>query len=325
MEFENRTRYPAHFWRAAIADRLCAASVMLRVTFDLRGGIARPSDEQPWVTSRVPWTSPHGPIEGDDLFYRGGCDVFLFGSARPASGRPVTAMDVSIEVGAFRRSVRVTGDRVWLRQGDALVPSEPMPFVELPLGVARAFGGKTRWDELEIAHPDNPTGRGFHADEEAAEGGALPNLEETDQLVTHWSDRPEPAALGPCPLPFGPRLRHAVFDDRGTLVRLDPRFFNSAHPRMVVDHARPGTFVRLEGVCSDGPQIFEIPALPLFANIRSGNDVDEVPLEVDQLGIEVDESRIFVSYRYAFRYAFGNAKARACAVFERARASRAMS
>lgn len=319
MEFDNKTPYPAHFYRTAIRDDTFAASVLVRVTFDVGPRGIVPGDEQPWIPSRAPWKSPQGEMESDDVYYRGGCDVFLFGSARPPDGKAARELDVRVTVGDLSRSVRVFGDRVWAGEIGNLKPSEPAPFEAISLTLPFAFGGKALWDELEVPHPDNPAGRGFYLDEEEARGGPLPNIEEPGHLITQWTDRPEPVGLGICPMRFGPRLRRGTtFDATGSLSKLHPSLFNAAFPGMIAARIEPGMRVTVTGVRAGGPLELTVPTLELVARLRLGNDVHDELLEIDQLGLEVDEGRLFVSYRYAFRYVMTPGRSRSCTVTQRA-------
>ena len=315
MELDNKTPYPAHFYRTALAEDRFAASVLVRVTFDLADGALAPSEEQPWITSRAPWKSPQGEMESDALYYREGCDLFVFGSARAPRGEPVRELDVGVTVGDFSRTVRVFGDRVWEGASGQLTPSEPQLFEEMPLALSRSFGGVATWDELDVPFNDNPEGRGFYVEEDDARDHPLPNLEEVDQLVKTWTDRPEPAGLGICPRAFGPRLRRgATFGGDGAVQKIHAALFNAAFPRMIAPRVEPGMDVTISGVRADGPLRFTVPSLALVLRVRFGDDAHDEPLEIDQMGIEVDEARVFLSYRYAFRYVMTPGRERSCTV-----------
>lgn len=318
MDLDNKTPYPAHFYRTAISDDTFAASVLVRVTFDLGPRGLAPAAEQPWITSRAPWKGPQGEMESDDVYYRGGCDVFLFGSARSADGKPAREIDVSVTMGDFTRSVRVFGDRVWTGEIGALKPGEPAPFEAMPLTLPFAFGGKTIWDELEVPHPENPAGKGYYLEEEEARGQPLPNLEEPEQLITKWDDRPEPVGLGVCPMCFGARVRRgAHFDAEGQLLKIDPTLFNAAFSRMIAAKIEPGMRVAITGMRAGDPLEITVPDLAFVARLRFGDDVHDEPLEIDQIGVEVDEGRVFLSYRYAFRYTMTPGRPRSCTVTQR--------
>jgi hypothetical protein len=65
----------------------------------------------------------------------------------------------------------------------------------------------------------------------------------------------------------------------------------------------PGSKVRVEGVRQHGPLAFELPRNTLLAKgwINDRNFSQEP--WVDQIGIEVERSQVFVTYRFPFRYA----------------------
>ena len=88
MDLDNTTRFPALLFRGCIDEHRLFGSVAARVTYDLLGQTLVPAATQSWPISPGPWDSPHGPMEGDELFYRGGVDLFVFGSAQ--SGRRKT-------------------------------------------------------------------------------------------------------------------------------------------------------------------------------------------------------------------------------------------
>ena len=160
MELDNRTPFSAALFRGCIDEERIAASVVVRRTFDLVGGYLVRAAEEIWPVSAGPWASPAGPRTGDDLYYKGGVDLFVFGSAR--SLKPVTRLDVAIEAGSgFNYSLAVFGDRVWTKGADgSVVPGTAKPFTGMPLTVANAYGGQDEWDELPIPFTANPDRKG---------------------------------------------------------------------------------------------------------------------------------------------------------------------
>ena len=314
MELVNHTSFPAALFRGVVGDDLLYGSLLARVTYDLAAnGALQPSKEQPWKVSGPPWETEYGQMPSDELFYKGGVDLFVFGHARGREGQAVAQTDVNIEVGGFRRRVKVFGDRVWQRRGNDLVPSDPKPFKAMPLTLANAFGGTDVWDELPIPFQENPGGKGYYLEEENAVGKPLPNVEDPEQLIRIWSDRPDPVGLGPCPITCALRLRESVvFDEEGTLRQLKPTYFNAAFPRMIVPRVAPGERVRLSGVSESGMVGFTIPPTSLTVRLQFDEQVVESPLAIDQVGVEVDKQRVFLAYRYPFRYHFVPLQRRSC-------------
>jgi hypothetical protein len=193
----------------------------------------------------------------------------------------------------------------------------------MPLTLSQAFGGKYTWDGLEVPYSNNPDGKGFARDAADALDKPLPNLEDPDHLIRSFKDTPDPVGVGVRPMSFGPHLTETVkFDEKGILRELSPRFFNAAFPKMIAERVEPGDLVTLEGVSPDGPIRFTIPPLPLAVDLRVGGTRLVRPLTVDQIGIETEERRAFISYRYPFRYTLLPRQTRFCVLqdSERARA-----
>lgn len=317
MRFENATPFPGFLFRTSIDDHRIAAAAIVRATFliDPAKRTVEPSTDQPWKVSPNPWKGPRGPMEHDAQFDRDGCDIVLFGSARSASGEPIASVDVGVRVGDFAHAVRVFGDRTWVRDASGkLAPSPPTPFTEMPLDLEHAFGGTSDFDELDVPFPDNPRGKGFVWEEAQAEGTALPNIEHPAKLVQSWDDRPEPVGVGLTRKNFGPRLRRAaIVNEKGQLLEVRDSIHNVAFPDMVAPTVAPGAPVRVVGM-SAAPLEFALPVAPLSATTRVGAVEYEDPMRIDQVGVEVDDLRLFVTYRYTFTYVVRKGDERRCTV-----------
>lgn len=318
MELANHTRYPAGIARMVYGDDRIAASVLVRVTYRIDRGKLVPADDQPWIVSNQPWQGPQGLMDGDLIFYKGGVDVFLFGRAVPERGRTESQLDVEITVGAeLRRRVRVFGPRVWYRGLTGLVASPPRPFTSIPLTLAYAYGGQDSWDGLPIPHLENPEGMGFYVVEESAVDRPLPCIEEIDHLIARWEDRPPPAGLVPYPPASPLRAKNGVDTTPGQPPRVTPRFFNSAFPPMIAAKLSGGDTARITGVAEDGPVELTLPRHALLVRLRFGDEQHEYPLSIDQVGFEIDEGRVFIAYRFPFRYVVHPLQERSCELFER--------
>lgn len=306
-------------YRGGIDNHRLFGAVFARVTYDIVDERLVPADEQSWPVSAPPWDSDYGPMDSDEVFYRGGVDLFVFGAARPPAGEEAQQVEVLISVGKrFERRLVVFGERRWTRQGDELVPGATKQFREIPLSLANAYGGKDVWDELEVPFPDNPEGKGFYLEEEQAVGQPLPHIEDPDHLIRRWDDRPEPVGTQATPITFGPRARRGVvFDEEtGFLKELKPIFFNAAFPHMVVPGVNVGDRVRISGVRTDGPLEFVLPHSSMQVRLEFGEEVSMRDLTIDQIGIEPDRMRAFVSFRYPFRYVLVPLQKRSCHLYE---------
>lgn len=319
MELLNDTRFPAGIFRTVIDEERIAASVLARVTYDWVDGLLTPSTEQAWGVSAPPWESPYGAMDSDEVFYKGGVDLFIFGQAYAPAEQETTQVEVTLEVGPFQRRAIVFGDRVWERRDNSLVPSAPKPFKTIPLTMAHSFGGKDQWDGLDVPFMDNPDGKGFYLEEESALGHALPNIENAEALISRWDDRPEPVGFTTCPIHCMLRVRNGIeLDEDGQLRKLRPVLFNAAYPRMIVEQLSPGDTVRLGGLTAFGPFAFRIPQTELYTRLQFDNEKIERPLAIDQVGIEVEKQRVFVAYRYPFRYIIYPLQKRSCELFIKA-------
>lgn len=313
MELTNRTRFPAHLFRGYLGGDTLMGSLAVRITYDLSDGDLVPADDQPWLLHAAPWDSPYGPLPGDELFYRSGTDVFVFGSCRPMV--PVSRFEVSVEIEPdFRCAVAVFGRRVWRREGTGFVKSEPERFSELALTLANAFGGEDEWDGLQLTYGANAVGKGYSHSDEHTEGRELPNIEDPEHLIERWDDQPVPVGVCPAPVFFPLRAEGAVeFDPAtGRLLRVNPRLYNAAFPAMMAPPVNPGSVVRVHGVTGGGPLEFRLPEEGPRIRLTFEEMVTEGALKVDQIGVEVDAGRVFLSYRYPFKYVLVPLQRRTC-------------
>jgi hypothetical protein len=161
-------------------------------------------------------------------------DVIVRGTAHARRG-PVTSLETAVQVGAARKTVRVTGDRrIEVQAGGVLGFTAPEPFTAMPLTWDRAYGGRDLYAEErldgdprrrfshppelaaaslgQLSYPRNGSGRGYFLDFDRARihGAPAPNLDDpTDPVTpsrilsersTDWIDRPVAA----CYEPIGP-------------------------------------------------------------------------------------------------------------------------
>src|SRR5690606_18923820 len=172
-----------------------------------------------------------------------------FGHARERHERPVPTMEGGFAVASFVCGLAVYGPRFWREGVFRLEPSEPVPFLECPLTLEHAYGGKQLWDGIEVPYTANPQGKGYYLDEGAARYQPLPNLEDPRAPIRKWNDQPVPVGVGLCPRSFGPRVQRSVeIDAAGAIRRIAPSFFNDAFPDCVAPRVEPGTPAEVWGV-----------------------------------------------------------------------------
>lgn len=236
-QLENRTPYAAE--RTWVRDRDGAEIwlVAVKCSFDIApDGETSVAPEQPPVAQAPVFIDEAAPqpsllYEMDLVRTKQTTDVLLIGHAHAPGGVPVAQIDVGLRVGPIAKRLRVTGDRVWLGGS----PSEPQPFVTMPLVWERTYGGVDPWTR-DAPNPQfdvrNPVGTGFALEAAHAEGMRLPNIEYPDQLVRTWNDRPEPAGFGPLCNHWQPRAGFAgTYDEAWQRERLPllPVDFDDRH------------------------------------------------------------------------------------------------
>jgi hypothetical protein len=308
MDLSNETSFPAAVARAQLLYKdLMLATVVLKATFEIgRSGEVRAAAEQIPI-SEPDVDTPYGTLDGDFVPVKPACDLAVFGSAHACpAGSTASVLEVAVEVGAFARSLRVSGDRHWKRSVWGLEPSEPAPFASMPLSYDRAYGGAAlHVGKVKAPYHDNPLGRGYVHLKEHVDGSPLPNVEEGDQLVTSWEDRPLPAGLASLPRHSALRgTRGMVVDFEAQTTKLRPEAFSFAHPRMSLPAYPSGERMTLRGMHPGGVLSFVLPPLSYHLEVKLGRSAHQLPLVPDTLCVFPGEERFFVVARRAFVYQY---------------------
>ncbi|MDI1433993.1 DUF2169 family type VI secretion system accessory protein [Polyangium sorediatum] len=157
-------------------------------------------------------------------------EVLVAGKALALGGKPVPARSVRLRVlrgtrALVEKELYVVGDRRWELGG----PSDPEPFVQMPVAWERAFGGQD--------FPDNPLGKGAAPVEvDGKKVHFLPNIEDPKRLVRKKGERAAPVCFAPVDQTWPARMRKAgTYDDEwlktrfpGLAADIDWTFFNAA-------------------------------------------------------------------------------------------------
>jgi uncharacterized protein YjbI with pentapeptide repeats len=145
-------------------------------------------------------------------------ELLVHGSCYSASHQAVEASRVSVSLGTISKELLVFGDRHWIQaMGIGWGVSDPIPFTQMPVSYANAFGGKE--------HAANPVGIGI--DEVDLNGEPVipvPNIEYADQLIGSPTDRPPPASLNRTDILSEQRLSNAGTYDQNYLETRMPGF-----------------------------------------------------------------------------------------------------
>lgn len=235
-------------------------------------------------------------------------EVFLTADCHAPDGKTATEMDVTLNIEPISKTLRVYGNRAWLRdQHGGLVLEGPVPFNQMPLRWERAFGG--------LNSAQNPMGRGIEP--WTAEDGRklfyLANIEEPDNPVLSFDQRPASVCFAPISPYWQPRLgREGTRDQHwATLVApLPPRDYDpSAAQAAPQDQWLQGYWngdepVELVNMHPDHPRF--VTALPdrqlrffLEGRFKGSTEVEfgEVPLNLDTVHIDMTAKRMHLLWR----------------------------
>jgi hypothetical protein len=220
-----------------------------------------------------PSVSSH-KYEPECAFMKLGTDVVLIGAAHAPAARE-TEVFVSLCAGPLKKTIRVVGDRYWVRSLGMISMTSPEPFEFIPLIYERAFGG---WDrshpdpEKHTFEPRNPVGTGFRSKHGRFEEGIrLPNLEDPKDPVREYGQRVAPAGFGFTSPNWEPRSKFAgTYDDKWMNERMpllpkdfDRRFFNAASPGLIAPGYLKGDEpVLIENASPGGTLSFNLPGVP---------------------------------------------------------------
>lgn len=273
----------------------------------------------------VPYPDAGTPMHPSDLFLRKpACDVVVAGTAR--AERPVTELDVRVEVGPLTKSLRVFGPRVWYRSLGMTRPTDPQPFDQLPLLWEHAYGGMDISDPEKLAEePRNPLGRGVVSHVESLEGMPLPQIEDPRDLITGARSKPAPAGVSALTTAFAPRRTYAGTmdqrweDERMPLVPedFDERFNQVAHPELIGD-LKGGEPVRILNVGQPGVSQFKLPRLVFQVDARADRgEVTGYRPVLDTVVILPDEGCVDLTHRTAIPLRRGPAAVREVLIFEK--------
>lgn len=315
-QIDNQTPYAAA--QAWVRDREGRETwlVVTKATFDVtRDGQTIRSANQPEVV-RSP-VSRSEPADKSSLIYENDCvlgkqttDIVVNGHAYAPNGTSVRSLDVAMQVGPVRKTLKVFGNRVWRAGGDGL--SAPEPFTKLPLTYERAFGGV----DLGSQNPGrdwywpNPVGVGFVASASRVTHLRAPNIEYPGQLITSWESRPAPAGFGVIASHWQERAKLSGTYDKAwedTRFPLLPRDFDIRHYQAVPKDQQSPQFLvggergAVTNMSPSGVMRFTLPVVKLHLETRfqSGARIVNPASRLHSVIVEPDLSRISLVFHSA--------------------------
>lgn len=233
-------------------------------------------------------------------------EVLIAGHAAAIGGEPVQRMGLAWAIGNLQKQLLVTGDRVWRMAGATAVPTEPQPFVQMPLVPQRCFGGE--------GHGSNPAGVGFKAQERlmARETVPLPNIETPELAIRSIGDAPPPPRFGPMAVDAKERLQYAGTYDDHWIKNLAPALAEDADPRLFLfappdqrlpRHLEGNEGYGLRNFAADAPEIQQhLPGFRVRCFIGwtdPQKPIAELPMRIDTLWFFAGARRGVMIYRGA--------------------------
>jgi hypothetical protein len=299
MFIANQTMAQVALTRGFVTEEDLAVAVVARCRYAVAGS------QQSLVAAELCDSRELPPIFKTPTW--GGTSVTASGTVHGPPSPPFER-GVELRVGSVVRRLRVCGDRRWsVGAAGQLVPGVARPFEGIRLGFDRAFGGaydvapgidpKTKLPDPggPVRFQLNPIGVGFYRDARHAEGRPLPNIEDHDEPIRRWDDRPTPAGVSPCPDHHALRLLGC---DSGASDADFARLQHHAPPSLIFGDLAAGTELAVLGVGS-GPLFFTLPAMPaVVATLPSTRlspwRVRSVDLDCDASVVDVTSSVEFV-------------------------------
>lgn len=204
FDLDNRTPFAAQLAPGWDASGREVALIAVKATYTLEATPKLAADQLP-LNDAYTYVGEEGtssPTGVPELTLpSGGTDVVLLGDAWAPGGKPVSELDVTLQVADFTYAVRICGDRHW-RSYTLGRASKPEPFVRMPLVYERAYGGTASDARGQaLAWAENPVGCGYRGarTRRAMRGTKLPNLTLADGpleavagfgwVAPHWAPR----------------------------------------------------------------------------------------------------------------------------------------
>jgi hypothetical protein len=319
FELQNRTLFVASLLPAMEVDGGDAVQVIIKGTWALLAGgrLERAGKQIPLVLADEYYGEPAVSslrCASDLAPEKRGTDIVLSGSAHAPDG-DTTEVDVTLEAGPLRKTVRVFGDRRWSKSLFSASFSKPKPFDKMPLKYELAFGGtdQTHKKESQWAfEPRNPVGQGLIANPSRDDFGEvpLPNLEDPSALMTRPQDRPTPTGFGFIAPNWEPRKKYAgTYDDVWLNSRcpllptdFDPRFYNAAHPDLInKEFFKGGEPVRVINASKNGTLEFKVPKMEVIVEFYIDGKATKQACNLDTVVIEPDAQRLQLTWRTKIR------------------------
>ena len=161
----------------------------------------------------------------DEVMPKPSSEILFAGKAHQPAKIVSESCSVSMSVGDVRKTLSVTGNRIWQRRFWKNKASRPAPFSSMPITWENSFGYP--------ASKENPIGVGTKAVGSLGETSiSLPNIEYLDDLLDKFGKNVSPAGYGPLQSSWAPRKEHIGTFDQGYV----DNYFPSLPPDASAQH-----------------------------------------------------------------------------------------
>jgi hypothetical protein len=304
VKLENGTTLAAHLFSGPADETDLGCALLVKATYEIREGGLELTTDAPWPIHLEPLDTAYGTFQGEVASRKPKTDVLVLGKAKAPGGEAVRQMTVSVSVGSFRHSLAIFGDRRWERSASGLRATEPLPFREMPIVWANAFGGKLTTPVGDMPNTDNPAGKGFFLDDKEGDGVPLPNVEDPSALIRSPKDLPKPVGWAPYPLAGGVRMAKLRAADGTSLPAetVEPWIMGWAHPDLIIETPATGARIEVQGLTPGGPISTAVPAFPARATLVLGEELRSLSPRLDTIIVQAEERRLVVRWRAAAKF-----------------------
>ena len=308
MDLDNRTPFTVTTLSLPLPDGRYALVAVAKATYRIESTRVVFAEEQlPIVFADEIQETPLGVctrFESDTALIKLRADIAVVGTARSPQARPVSQLEVAVQVGGWSKALTVYGARQWdaTRFSQELLSTPALPFVELPLDFTHAFGG--------IAHAANPVGKGFIAPGTKPKdvvGQPLPEITEPRATITSWKVAQTPVTLGFVSKSWQPRVSQLGTYDANWQAKRAPHapedfqlgFYNAtARDQQIDGFLRGDESVSLRHLGPQPVTHFKLPGERLqIVAVDHRAEITQLDAHLDTLCVIADQSIFYLVWR----------------------------